>query len=183
MVSSINYLGSTRKTHLVRRTKQAILPTKTITCFCKKTKFDVYPKTLCPSYIPHMNTVTGSQVVIGRVKTLARYKYDKCPRFVTLTLPYEHEAKAGKLFWTIKINDLFMYCAQRRRQRFPIRLIVDPKPRGPMNRVHSKSVTWREEQQLLRYFKMYKYKSITHKGIFFFSKYPRLRSPCIRRCL
>ena len=182
MVSRIDYLGSTRKTHLVRRTKQAIRPTKTINCFCKRTKFDVYPKTICPT-IPHMNTVTGTQVVLGRVSTLERYKYDKCPRFKTLTLPYQHEAKAGNLFWTIKINDLFIYCAQRRRQRFPIRLIVDPKPRGQLNRVRPNTVTWREEQQLLRYFKMYKYKSITHRGIFFFSKYPRLHSPGIRRVL
>jgi hypothetical protein len=181
----IDYLGSTRKTHIVRRTKRAIRPIKTINCFCKKTKFDVYPKQKmsCTTSIPHMNTVSGSQVVIGRIKTLERYKYDKCHLFEALTLPYEHEAKAGNLFWTIKINDIFMYCAQRRRQRFPIRLVVDPKPRGTLNRLTADTVTWREEQQLLRYFKMYKYKSLTHKGIFFFSKYPRLRSPGICRTL
>lgn len=177
----VEYLGSTLKTKLVTRTKRAIYPVRTINRFCTRTKFDLYQKMVCPSRFPHMNTISGNQIVIGRVKTLARYKYDKYPIFTALTLPYDYEAKPGALFWTIRMNDLFMYCAQRRRQRFPIRLVIDPKPRGPMNKVTKGSVTWREEQQLLRYFKMYKYKSMTHKGVYFFSKYPRLRAPGIQR--
>lgn len=176
-----DYLGSTQKTKLVSRTKRAIYPIKTINTFCTNTKFDIYPKTMCP--LPHMDTVSKNQIVLGRVKTLERYKYDRCPSFTALTLPYEHEAHPGAFFWTIIVNDLFIYCAQRRRQRFPIRLVVDPQPRGPMNKVTPTTITWREEQQLLRYFKMYKYKSTTHKGVFFFSKYPRLRSPGIRRVI
>jgi len=177
----VDYLDSTQKTKLITRTKRAIYPIKTINRFCAKTKFDVYPKTVCPLRFPHMDTVSGNQVVLGRVRTLARYKYDKCAKFKTLTLPYDYEAKPGMLFWTIRMNDLFMYCAQRRKQRFPIRLVIDPKPRRPTNKVTKETVTWREEQQLLRYFKMYKYKSTVHKGVYFFSKYPYLHSPGIQR--
>ena len=178
----VDYLGSTRKTKLVARTKNAIKPwAKTIRNFCR-TKFDVYKKkrTSCSS-IPHMNTINGKQVILGRLSTRKRYGYDRCKHFLPLTLPYENDAKPGSLFWTIKINDLFMYCAARRRQRLPIRFVVDPKPRGTKNRVTPKTVTWREEHQLLRYFKMYKYKSLTHPGVFFFSKRPNVRAKNIQR--
>ena len=169
-----DYLGSTRKTHLVRRTKRAMQAK--ICNYCKNTKFDVYKKksSSC-NYLPHLDTAKHGQIVLGRVRTLAKYGYDRCKYFLPLTLPYEYESKPGNLFWTIKINDLFMYCSQRRRYALPIRLVVDPTPQGPKNKVTKRTVTWREEQQLLRYFKMYKYKSLTHPGVYFFSKRPDVR--------
>jgi hypothetical protein len=173
----VDYLGlkTSIRRNLTRRTRQTLKP-DTICKFCDKTKFNVYNKndSVC-SMLPHLETTRGGQVVLGRVKTLAKYKYDKCSLFTTLTLPYEYEAKPGNLYWTIKINDLFMYCAVRRRKALPIRLVIDPKPLTSKNKVTSKTVTWREEQQLLRFFKMYKYKSLTHPGVFFFSKLPHVR--------
>jgi hypothetical protein len=177
----MNFLGARNPTNknINRLTQKAIGKRKN---FCETFPFDKEPKnkSTCAA-IPHLETIEGTQVALGRIATLTKFNYYKCPRFATLTMPYKHEVLPGNLYWTIRINDLFTYCAARRRQRFPIRLVVDPAPNGSPNRVTTKSITWREEQQLLRYFGMFKYQSKTHPNIFFFSKFSDIRMKGIVR--
>lgn len=128
--------------------------------------------------IPHLETIprNSRQVAIGRMTNLRKYGYYKCNRFITSNL-------AGKkgFEWTMALNDILIYYgATTGRANFPIRL-VDTPTANKRTRILRGTVTNREQQQLLKFFGMYKYKSLTHEGIYFFSHKPNVNYPNIVR--
>lgn len=128
--------------------------------------------------IPHLETIprNSRQVAIGRMTNLRKYGYYKCNRFIAANI----SGKKG-IEWTLALNDVLIYYgATAVRSNFPIRLVDTPT--GNNNtRILSGTVTNREQQQLLKFFGMYKYKSLIHPGIYFFSHKPNVNYPNIVR--
>jgi hypothetical protein len=107
---------------------------------------------------------------------LKRFGYYKCNRFIALNIL----GKRG-IEWEMALNDLMIYYgATMVRSNFPIRL-VDTPTNNNNTKLLPGTVTNREQQQLLKFFGMYKYKSLTHPGIYFFSHKPNLRYTNITR--
>jgi len=121
--------------------------------------------------IPHMETVGKTQMALGRVTNLTRYGYYKCRRFTTMNIQGKQHIN-----WSIRLNDLIIYYgATRMVGDFPIRFIDSPIKENNSTKILVGTVTNREQKQLFKFFNMYKYKSNTHQGVYFFSHKPYLK--------
>jgi hypothetical protein len=128
--------------------------------------------------IPHMETIprNGRQVAIGRQANLAKYGYYKCNKFIACDI----RGNKG-MNWSLALNDvLIYYAATVVRSNFPIRL-VDYPTNNNKTRISGGTVANREQRQILKFFGMYKYKSLTSPGVYFFSHKSNLAYPGIVR--
>ena len=126
--------------------------------------------------IPHMETIPANsrQMAVGRQVNLRKYGYYKCRKFIACDI----SGKKG-INWTLALNDVLIYFgATQLKANFPIRLIDYPTNNNK-TRIIAGTVTKREQKQLFKFFKMYKYKSLTNPGVYFFSKRADLNYPGI----